>query len=57
MRAISFSAGIAWWEWIERVRCSQRDDVAIVHCHWSAQISVTFPFKQCRSMASGPPLL
>ena len=29
MRAISSNRGIVLWGWIERVRCSQRDDVDI----------------------------
>jgi len=54
-RTISIGAGIALWAWIERVRCSQRDDVDIVHCRWSALIFAISHFKRCRSMAYGLP--
>jgi hypothetical protein len=55
MREISVSVGIALWAWIGRVRCSQRDDVDIVHCRWSAPTFATSLFRRCRSMASGLP--
>ncbi len=55
MQAISLGAGIMLWVLIERVHCSQQDDVDILHCRWSAPIYATFRFKRCRSMAFGLP--
>jgi hypothetical protein len=55
MQAISIGVGIMLSVQIERVHCSQQDDVDILHCRWSALIYATFRFKQCRSMAFGLP--
>ena len=56
MRAISVGVGIKLWASIERARFSQRGDVDIVHCRWFVPTFAPFPFRRCRSMASGLPL-